>query len=153
MVRESITSSGPLHKVQPDRPSDLNFTQVKRVKPDRLVDRVADVDLRQILNLPGRALLTEYQAAAALNLSVRTLRDWRNQNIGPHFIKLNGKSVRYRLSELEAYQDLQPAGGGEAGGPRKERSRDLPFGRDVCAPEISPLRRGESEASDDIRSL
>jgi len=117
-----VTSSGPSHEVRPDRTSALGLTQSNQVKPSRPVDRVAKIDLSQILNLPGRALLNEYQTAAVLNVSVRVLRDWRIQNIGPRFIKINAKSVRYRLSELEAYQDAQPVGG-EGSGPRQARKK------------------------------
>ena len=93
-----------------------------KTEAERLIDRVAEVDLTQTLNLPGRALLDEYQAAAVLHVSVRLLRDWRRRNIGPKYLKINARTVRYRLSDLEAYQDTQPIGG-EGSGPRKTRSR------------------------------
>ena len=47
-------------------------------------------------------LLNEKQVAEALGLSVKTLRSWRLRGVELPFIKL-GKSVRYRLSEIEAY--------------------------------------------------
>jgi hypothetical protein len=91
-----------------------------QAKPNRLIDRASHVNLTEILNLPGRALLDERQAAAVLHVSVRVLQDWRIQNSGPKYIKINGKTVRYRLCDLEAYQDAQPTGG-EGSGPHKAR--------------------------------
>jgi hypothetical protein len=43
--------------------------------------------------------------------SVNTLRSWRSQGRGPKFIKV-GKLVRYRLSDVEAFMDSLPTGGG-----------------------------------------
>ena len=47
-------------------------------------------------------LLNEKQTAEALGLSVKTLRSWRLRGVQLPYIKL-GKSVRYRVSEIEAY--------------------------------------------------
>lgn len=48
------------------------------------------------------SLLNTKQAAAALNLSVLTLCDWRCRGTGPTFLKA-GRCVRYRRSDLEAW--------------------------------------------------
>ena len=42
------------------------------------------------------------QAAAFYGISEVTLRTWRVTGSGPIFLKV-GKSVRYRLSDLDAY--------------------------------------------------
>lgn len=42
--------------------------------------------------------------------SVHTLRSWRQKKIGPPFVKV-GRSVKYRLSDVEAYLDSLPTGG------------------------------------------
>jgi predicted DNA-binding transcriptional regulator AlpA len=53
--------------------------------------------------LRGTTLLTEKQAAERLQLSVRTLQSWRvRSSTGPPFIKA-GRSVRYRLSDLDVW--------------------------------------------------
>lgn len=48
------------------------------------------------------SLLTTKQAAAYLNLSERTLEQWRWEGKGPAFEKV-GRLVRYRLSAIEAW--------------------------------------------------
>ena len=47
-------------------------------------------------------LLTQRQAAALLCLSERTLERFRVSGIGPKFVRM-GKSIRYRLSDVEAW--------------------------------------------------
>lgn len=46
--------------------------------------------------------LTEEQAAARLQLSPRTLRNWRNLAQGPAALKLGG-AVRYHSDALDAW--------------------------------------------------
>ena len=48
------------------------------------------------------ALLNEKEAARFLNLTERTLQNWRYQGHGPQFVKLR-RAVRYRLSDLMAF--------------------------------------------------
>ena len=50
-------------------------------------------------------LLTQRQAAAYLNVSIRTLQRWRQQGIGPPSIRLPNGYLRYRLADL--YQWLR----------------------------------------------
>ena len=50
--------------------------------------------------------LTEQRLAARWAISVKTLQLWRTQGIGVKFCKL-GRSVRYKLSEIEAYEAAQ----------------------------------------------
>ena len=50
---------------------------------------------------PG-ALLTEQEAAELLNVSVRTLQDWRVTSDGPPFARV-GRLVRYRRDSLHAW--------------------------------------------------
>jgi hypothetical protein len=47
-------------------------------------------------------LYTEHQAAAMLKVSVQFLRHRRRLRLPPTYAKL-GKSVRYRLSDLESF--------------------------------------------------
>jgi hypothetical protein len=48
-------------------------------------------------------LKTEGQAAELLTLSVHTLRRWRVLGRGPVFLKVGGKAVRYRESDLNDF--------------------------------------------------
>jgi predicted DNA-binding transcriptional regulator AlpA len=48
-------------------------------------------------------LLTQREAAALLHLSERTLERWRVAGDGPKHVRLGHRSIRYRLTEIEAY--------------------------------------------------
>jgi len=48
-------------------------------------------------------LLTTEQAAAYLGTTQRTLEGWRYEGAGPMFVKLRGRMVRYRPSDLQAF--------------------------------------------------
>lgn len=45
-------------------------------------------------------LLKEDEAAKFLKLSPATMQSWRARKVGPPFIALSRKAVRYRLTEL-----------------------------------------------------
>jgi len=47
-------------------------------------------------------LLTQREAATLLRLSERTLERWRVAGDGPKKVRL-GRSIRYRLADIEAY--------------------------------------------------
>lgn len=48
-------------------------------------------------------LLTTEQAAEILNLQPGTLSRWRYLGKGPPWIRVSGRTVRYRRSELELW--------------------------------------------------
>ena len=50
-----------------------------------------------------RIALDEYELAGRWGLSVKTLRRWRQQQLGPIFCKL-GSRVTYLIAEVEAYE-------------------------------------------------
>ena len=50
-------------------------------------------------------LLISKQAAARLAVSKRTLEGWRRRGVGPPFLRLSMRAVRYRLSDLELWLD------------------------------------------------
>lgn len=50
-----------------------------------------------------RIALDEYELAARWGLSVKTLRRWRQDNLGCPFCKL-GARVTYLISEVEAFE-------------------------------------------------
>jgi excisionase family DNA binding protein len=47
--------------------------------------------------------LTEAEAADRLGFKAETLRKWRAQGKGPAYLKL-GRSIRYRLADVEAWE-------------------------------------------------
>jgi excisionase family DNA binding protein len=48
-------------------------------------------------------LLTPQQAARYLNVSLRTLQDWRKKGTAPPSIKFPSEARRYRKSDLDAW--------------------------------------------------
>jgi hypothetical protein len=48
-------------------------------------------------------IVSELKAASILNKSTSTLSRWRQHNLGPPYIK-NGRTVEYRLPDLDAYR-------------------------------------------------
>lgn len=62
----------------------------------------------------GDRLLTEKEAAALLGLQPSTLRRWRSvgQPGQPEFVRVAGRAIRYRMSDLLAYVEALPTSGG-----------------------------------------
>ena len=56
-------------------------------------------------------LLTTNDAAARLGVPKRTMEDWRLDGIGPRYVRVGRRSVRYRPDDLLAYVESLPAGG------------------------------------------
>lgn len=84
------------------------------------------VDLAAIpWNIPW-ALLDEFEAAAVLRVSVKLLRRQRHEGVGPRYRKLNGSSVRYRMSDLQEFLENQPCGGGGVPDERVRRGPGRP---------------------------
>lgn len=52
-------------------------------------------------------LLDERKAAAILDVSLSTLRNWRWKNTGPRFHKVGGRLVRYHRADLAAFVESQ----------------------------------------------
>ena len=52
---------------------------------------------------PQRIALDENEVAIRWGLSVKTLRRWRQEQLGPVFCKL-GARVTYLISEIEAFE-------------------------------------------------
>ena len=68
-------------------------------------------------------LLMEEEVSKRLNVSVASLRRWRLERRGPHFIKI-GSLVRYRQEDLEAWLASLPTGGST------EKTATVPPGRE-----------------------
>jgi predicted DNA-binding transcriptional regulator AlpA len=56
--------------------------------------------------------IDEKRLAAKLSLSLAALRRWRYTGFGPKFSKF-GASVRYAVSDVEAWIAARPTGGGK----------------------------------------
>jgi hypothetical protein len=54
---------------------------------------------------PLESALTEEEAARAIGVAVKTMRNWRVKGIGPPFVATGPKLVRYRPRDLRAYQE------------------------------------------------
>jgi hypothetical protein len=54
-------------------------------------------------SVKARIALDESELAARWGLSVKTLRRWRQEQLGPVFCKL-GSRVTYLISEIEAFE-------------------------------------------------
>lgn len=52
-------------------------------------------------------LWTPADAAERLNKPEKTLANWRSQNMGPPYLKLENGSVRYRPEAVERWLDQQ----------------------------------------------
>lgn len=52
-------------------------------------------------------LMTEKEAAGILCYSKRALQNWRVRGGGPEYVKVNGNSVRYQMSDLTAWIDAR----------------------------------------------
>ncbi|MBI4606434.1 MAG: helix-turn-helix domain-containing protein [Planctomycetes bacterium] len=51
----------------------------------------------------GDRLLRELEVADLINMSVRTVRDWRLTGAGPPFVRVSGRCVRYRRADLDSW--------------------------------------------------
>jgi len=58
-----------------------------------------------------RKLLKEQDVAEILAVSTKSLQAWRLYGKGPRFRKI-GRAVRYSPTDLEAWINEQPSGGG-----------------------------------------
>lgn len=52
-------------------------------------------------------LLTTHEAAKLLRASHRTLEGWRFRNVGPPYIQLGERGIRYSRDDLEAWLEGQ----------------------------------------------
>lgn len=48
-------------------------------------------------------LIDETEAADRLGFSIRALQNWRHRGGGPRFVKVSGRSVRYRIRDLNEW--------------------------------------------------
>lgn len=72
----------------------------------------------------------EHFAAAFLGVHVETLRGWRKRKTGPPWRKVNGKLIRYSLSDLTGWVQAQPTGGDSPNTIPDALSKSSPTNRD-----------------------
>jgi len=58
---------------------------------------------RPFLNVATRIAIDENELSQRWGLSVKTLRRWRQEKLGPIFCKM-GARVTYLITEIEAYE-------------------------------------------------
>ena len=51
----------------------------------------------------AKELMTTEEVAALLKVAPATLSDWRHDRKGPQYYKINGRMIRYKLSEVLAW--------------------------------------------------
>ena len=51
------------------------------------------------------SLIDEKDAAAFLNLTNRTLQEWRQKGVGPRHLRLSSRCIRYRRIDLKQWAD------------------------------------------------
>lgn len=66
-----------------------------------LLHAPAETECReQSTSTPQLELFRETQAAKLLNVSVKTLQRWRCEGVGPRFVKVGARAVRYVRADL-----------------------------------------------------
>ncbi len=60
-------------------------------------------------------IVNEYVAAERLGLQPSTLRAWRMRGKGPAFLRMQGRSIRYRITDIDDFleKSVVSMGGGQ----------------------------------------
>jgi excisionase family DNA binding protein len=80
----------------------LTLRKPPRPKMEEIARRVLGDRPQAVIN-PPEPLLTEEQAAEYLQLSQRALQSWRTRGNGPRYVKISGRAVRYRRTDLDQW--------------------------------------------------
>jgi hypothetical protein len=59
--------------------------------------------LAELHALPDDAMLSTAEAAAFLHIAANSLNWYRSQRIGPDYVKLGPRAVRYKVGDLRKY--------------------------------------------------
>ena len=59
----------------------------------------------ELSNTEALQLLNSSEAASLLGVNSVIMETWRRQGRGPKYIRINQRTVRYRLGDLAAFQD------------------------------------------------
>jgi len=93
--RRQVEAKG--HTVEADPEKAAGRTGAARPKTRNPIPEV---------KLADKEILTTEEVAALLSdVSVRTLEDWRRQGLGPDFIAISAKMVRYRREAVDRWLD------------------------------------------------
>lgn len=84
---------------------------LRREKRIKLLKREKTALKSKIARLKAPTVFNEKEVAARLGLSVKTLQNWRIAEKGPRYHKI-GRSVRYRLGDIIAYEESLTTGAG-----------------------------------------
>ncbi len=65
--------------------------------------------------IPDSLTLLDETALVKMGIagSVHTLRGWRRENRGPRYVKVCGRLVKYRMSDVLDFVNSLPHGGGQ----------------------------------------
>ena len=55
------------------------------------------------MNTPTPVLITTREVSERLGVSIRTLETWRKNKVGPAWVEIGPKAVRYELEVVEQY--------------------------------------------------
>ena len=95
-------------------------------------------------------LMDEKQAAALLNVSIKSLQAWRSRGGGPKFLKIGRLLVRYRLEDLQAFVvSALRSSTSDQGAPLPRQSRIRveslleKTGRALGRPQVAPSSPGK----------
>ena len=59
------------------------------------------------MSIMADVLLTQHQAADRYCVTTKTLQRWRTQGVGPRYIRIGSRQVRYREADCDAYDARQ----------------------------------------------
>ena len=66
-------------------------------------DLMQKLATQPISNNPENILLSPTEVCDLLKVQPQTLRAWRHRQQGPPFVRVNHQTIRYRLSDLQAF--------------------------------------------------
>ncbi len=62
---------------------------------------------------PPEKLLRPAEVAGLIGVDPQLLADWRSRRVGPPFLKLGHRTVRYHPATLDRWLDSRQVGGGD----------------------------------------
>lgn len=83
----------------------MNRKDQEKMHPSVSTSGIASVTIANSDALQADRLYTLEEAAEILRLSPKTLSNWASagESKGPRRVKLNGRTIRYRRTDLQAY--------------------------------------------------
>jgi len=77
------------------------------MSPTNIRLRSSDASGREVNHeaCTANELLSQRQVALRLGVSARTIEGWRARGVGPPFLRLSARAVRYRAVDLEQWLD------------------------------------------------